>query len=181
MVNPPERRTDVLYFIVCGGPPAAEASTFVRAAQEAGWDVCVIATPSATRFVNVRELVELTAHPVRSDYKLPHEADVLPPANAIVVAPATFNTINKWVGGIADTLAVSLLSEYLSLNVPLIVAPNVNPALARHPQYQHGLTRLRKWEVTVLHDPSAPFPTWMVPWEQILKELGEAYHGAPPG
>jgi phosphopantothenoylcysteine synthetase/decarboxylase len=76
------------------------------------------------------------------------------------------------VYGIADTLAVSLLSEYLSLHVPILVAPNVNPALAWHPHYQQSLARLQEWGVSVLHDPSAPFPTWMIPWKQIMKELG---------
>jgi hypothetical protein len=108
---------------------------------------------------------------VRADYKLPTEPDVLPPANAIVVAPATFNTVNKFASGIADTLALSLLCEYLSLEVPIVVAPNVNPALARHPEYQTSVKKLREWGVRVLVDPSPPPPTWMVGWDQILGEL----------
>jgi phosphopantothenoylcysteine synthetase/decarboxylase len=72
----------------------------VRLAQAAGWDVCAIATPAATRFISSSELAKLTSHPVRSDYKLPNEADVLPPANAVVVAPATFSTTNKWSTGL---------------------------------------------------------------------------------
>lgn len=55
-----------------------------------------ICYPMATRFISPSALAELTSHPVRSDYKMPDEADVLPPANAVVLAPATFNTINKW-------------------------------------------------------------------------------------
>jgi Flavoprotein len=31
--------------------------------------------------------------------------------DAIIVAPATFNTINKWAVGISDTLALGLLTE----------------------------------------------------------------------
>jgi hypothetical protein len=52
--------------------------------------------PMATRFISPSALAELTSHLVRSDYKMPDEADVLPPANAVVLAPATFNRINKW-------------------------------------------------------------------------------------
>jgi hypothetical protein len=36
----------------------------------------------------------------------------LPPADAIAVAPATYNTINKWAAGISDTLALGILCEY---------------------------------------------------------------------
>jgi phosphopantothenoylcysteine synthetase/decarboxylase len=167
-------RTDgipVLYFIVCGGPPAADAATFVKRARAAGWDVCLIATPPATRFINASALEELTGHPVRSDYKLPDEPDVLPQADAIVVAPATFNTMNKVVTGAADTLAISLVCEYLGLGVPILMAPNVNPALARHPTYRENIAKLQTWGITVLHDPSAPPPTWMTSWEDIQMEL----------
>lgn len=168
------RRTDVLYFIVCGGPPASEAATFVKLAQTAGWDVCVIATPQGSKFIDIPALSELTGRPVRTDYKMPDEPDVLPPANAIVVAPATFNTINKFATGIADTLPLSLLCEYLALEVPIILAPNVNPALARHPEYRVSVEKLEHWGVRVLRDLSAPPPTWMVGWERIIGELGPA-------
>jgi phosphopantothenoylcysteine synthetase/decarboxylase len=165
------RRDNVVYLVVCGGPPASEAHEFVRLAQNAGWDVCVIATPQGSGFIDVQQLGELTGHPVRSEYKLPTEPDVLPPANAIVVAPATFNTINKFASGIADTLAISLLCEYLSLEVPMVLAPNVNPALARHPEYQASVRKLQEWGVRVLAEPSAPPPTWMVGWDRTLSEL----------
>jgi hypothetical protein len=50
------------------------------------------------KFLDASRLEELTRHAVRSEYKRPEEPDVLPPPDALVVAPATFNTINK-VGG----------------------------------------------------------------------------------
>jgi phosphopantothenoylcysteine synthetase/decarboxylase len=169
---PATRRHDVLYLIVCGGPPAAEAHEFVRLAQGIEWDACVIATPSGGKFIDAAQLAELTGHPVRIDYKNPDEPDVLPPANAIVVAPATFNTINKFASGIADTLALSLLCEYPGLEVPIIMAPNVNPALYRHPEYRTSVRKLREWGVRVIDDPSARPPTWMLGWERIAQELG---------
>jgi hypothetical protein len=84
-----------------------------RKASQVGWDVCVIATPSGTKFVDAEQLARLTGHVVRHDYKQPDEPDVLPPADAMAVAPATFNTINKWAAGISDTLALGLLNEAL--------------------------------------------------------------------
>jgi phosphopantothenoylcysteine decarboxylase len=44
------RRDNILYFIVCGGLPASEAHEFVKLAQTAGWDVCVIVTPQGSKF-----------------------------------------------------------------------------------------------------------------------------------
>lgn len=99
--------------------------------------------------------------------------DVLPPANAIVVAPLTFNSLNKWVLGVSDTLAVSLLCEYLGLEVPIVAAPNVNPALARHPQMRQHVQWLHDLGVQVLFDASAPPPTWMADWSAIAHVLGQ--------
>jgi flavoprotein len=62
-------------------------------------------------FVDAPKLEAATGYPMRSDYMQPSDPDVLPAPNAIVVAPAIFNTINKWAAGISDTLALGLLTE----------------------------------------------------------------------
>ncbi|MGH3584956.1 MAG: flavoprotein [Pseudonocardia sp.] len=172
------RPTNILYHIICGASPAEDAGDFVRLARNAGWDVCVITTPHAAGFINLPDLQKLTPHPIRTNYKMPDEPDVLPPANAIVIAPMTFNSLNKWVYGITDTLATGLLCEYLGLNVPIIAAPNINPALARHPTLHKNIAELRSWDVRVLLNPSAPPPTWMATWNEILDELTAANHDA---
>jgi phosphopantothenoylcysteine synthetase/decarboxylase len=41
----------------------------------------------------------------RAGIRLPDEPDELPAANAVVVAPATFNSVNKRAAGITDTFA----------------------------------------------------------------------------
>ena len=165
-------RDDVLYCIVCGAPPAAEAGRLVELAKRAGWDVCVVATPLGTKFANLDELAELSGRPVRWDYKRPGEPDLFPRASALTVAPATFNTLNKLAAGIADTLALSLLCEYLALCTPIVVAPSVGPGLARHPQYPRSVRRLRSWGASVLEVPPRPAQSdWMLPWERIVDEL----------
>jgi len=65
-----------LYVIVCAAPPARDAQTLVDLAQHAGWDVCVIATPAATRFIDAPSLEASTRHAVRSDYKRFGDPDV---------------------------------------------------------------------------------------------------------
>lgn len=99
----------------------------------------------------------------------------MPEANAIVVAPATFNTINRWVAGITDTVAVGTLCEYLGLDAPIVAVPNVNPPLARHPTFRASLRRLREWGVRVLFDESAPREARMPPWDEIVEEVNRAH------
>lgn len=180
----------VLYIVACGGRPAGQLSRFVRRQQAQGWEVCVIATPAALKFMDTTELVELTGHVVRSDYKQPDEPDVLPPADAMAVAPATFNTINKWAGGISDTLALGLLNEAIGLGLPVVAVPTANVALARHPAFVASVATLRSWGAQIIFDPEVyPLPTPnmgppaadLFPWEALEAAIAEmrARLGAP--
>jgi hypothetical protein len=121
-------------------------------------------------------LAELTGHVVRSDYKQPDDPDVLPAPDAIVVAPCTFNTINKWAYGSSDTLALGLLNEAIGLGLPIIAVPNPNVALAKHPAFVDSVSRLRSWGVSVLFDPKVyplPIPNMgpgaaeLFPWDAL--------------
>jgi phosphopantothenoylcysteine synthetase/decarboxylase len=147
-----------LYVIVCAAPPAREVHTLVDLAQRAGWDVCVIATPAATRFVDGPALEARTRHSVRSEYKRFGEPDVLPPPDAIIVAPATFNTINKWAAGISDTLALGLLTEAIGKRLPVVALPFLNEAQAEHPAFEPSVERLRRSGITVLYGGDVPPP-----------------------
>jgi hypothetical protein len=144
-VSPP-----VLYVIACAAPPAAGVGELVGLAQQRGWDVCVLTTPSARPFTDVAALERQTGHPVRSEYKDPGQPDVLPSADAIIVAPATVNTINKWAAGICDTLALGILVESFGKRLPVVALPSTNRAHAAHPVFTGNLGTLRSWGVTVL-------------------------------
>jgi phosphopantothenoylcysteine decarboxylase len=148
----------VLYVIACAAPPTGEVARLVRLAQERDWDVCVLTTPSGRRFAEIPVLERLTGHPVRSEYKNPGEPDVLPEADAVIVAPATVNTINKWAAGICDTLALGILVEAIGKKLPIVALPFTNRAHAAHPAFTENIAKLRSWGVTVLFDPDARPP-----------------------
>ena len=133
-----------LYVVVCAAGIAADVSKLITAAQERGWEVGVIATPVAMNgFFDTTALEALTGRPIRSAWRTPADPRPFPPPDAVVVAPATFNTINKWAAGIADTLALGTLCEAYGLGVPIAALPCVADALAAHPAYQDSLIRLR--------------------------------------
>jgi phosphopantothenoylcysteine synthetase/decarboxylase len=170
----------VLYIVACGGRPAADLPLLIEPAQAAGWEVCVVATPSGMKFLDAAALAALTGHPVRSDYKHPNDPDVLPPADAVVVAPATFNTINKWAAGISDTLALGLLNEAIGMGLPVIAVPFPNVALSRHPAFAYSLATLRQTGVRLVFEPDVhPLPTPnlgapsrdLFPWDALRAEF----------
>lgn len=163
----------MLYVVVCAAPAASDVARLVELVQDAGWRVCVITTPLGRRFVDVDRLAELTGERVRTDFRMPSEPNELPTADAVVVAPATFNTINKWATGIADTFAVGLLCELMGFEVPILAVPLLKDALARHKAFAQNVEALREMGVRVLFDPTAPAHARMPTWERIVEELDE--------
>jgi phosphopantothenoylcysteine synthetase/decarboxylase len=135
----------------------------------------VIATPDGARFIDAGELTALTGHPVRVHYKDPDEPDVLSPADAMIFAPATFDTINKLAHGISGTLALGLVNEAAGPGLPIVAVPWPNAALARHPAFQRSVAELRQWEVTVIFDPARLPGTSekraVFPWEIVRAKL----------
>ncbi len=164
----------VLYLLVCAAPPAKQTSQVIAPLQKAGWDVCIIATPQASRWFDRSVLEARTGHLVRTDYKLPGESDPLPKADAMLIMPATFNTINKWAQGIGDTLVASILCEALGRGTPpMLTVPCLKIDLVRHPAFQKSIALLRDCGVRVLHEPERYPSPLMVPWDEVFETLCE--------
>ncbi|WP_433826016.1 flavoprotein [Actinoplanes sp. CA-015351] len=156
-----------LYVIVCATGPAPGVGDLVSQALRLGWEVQVVATPLALGFVDVPALEKLTGRPVRSRYRRPDEPKPPRPA-AIVVAPASFNTVNKFALGIADTYALGLLAEAPGLGIPVVVLPSLGEALAQRLPYQRSVAQLRAEGVRVLDPPIVTDP---FPWHLALEHL----------
>ncbi|MER5583015.1 flavoprotein [Streptomyces asoensis] len=144
MTEQQDQQGPFLYVVVCAAGVAADVGRLITAAQERRWRVGVIATPHAMNgFFDTAAVEERTGRPIRSAWRRPDDPRPFPAPDAVVVAPATFNTINKWAAGIADTLALGTLCEAGGLGVPVGVLPCVNETLAGHPAYRDSLIRLR--------------------------------------
>lgn len=152
------------------------------ACQQIGWDVCVVPTRIGRRFLDTAQLAKLTGHPLRDDYKFPHEDDVLPtPADAIIVAPATFNTVNKLAAAISDTLWLGLLNEAIGGGIPVTLAVYTNAMLAVHPAFGRNVEMLRGYGVRFVPDTddlgvlSAKPAGVPFPWDG-LRDVAEELH-----
>jgi phosphopantothenoylcysteine synthetase/decarboxylase len=107
---------------------------------------------------------------------------VLPtPADAIVVAPATFNTVNKLAAAISDTLPLGLLNEAVGGGIPVVLAVYTNEMLFKHPVFARSVETLRSYGVRFVPDTEdlavvatkpagAPFP-----WDGLRDVAGELY------
>lgn len=174
----------VVYLIGCGAPPTRDIGKLVEIAHHDGWDACVITSPTGRRFIDADAITAQTGHTVRSDYKEPGTPDVLPPADAMIVAPATCNTMAKWAAGISDTLPLGLLVEAVGKHLPIVCMPFSNHAQLNFPAIQTAMTNLTTWGVTILgpdtYPPHAPgtggkyvhFFPWRSAWNALLRNPG---------
>lgn len=167
----------VLFLVVCGSPRAADAGRLVELLQDAGWRVYAVATRYGLDFMDVPEIERLTGQPVRHKFRAPTEAKTVPTPDAVVVCPATFNTVNKLACGISDTLALGVVAEAIGAGTPVVVAPAVSTALAGHRAFARSVAELRAAGVTVLYGPGEyePVPPGQqeppYPYDLILAAL----------
>jgi phosphopantothenoylcysteine synthetase/decarboxylase len=144
----------VVYLIVCGAGPATRAHVFVDAARTADWDCHVIATDMGATFIDRGHLEQVSGHPVTAAHRRPGTPRRdRPKADAVVIAPATANTICKLAAGIADVYALDVASECIGLGVPTVVVPFANTALTGRLPYRRAVVALGEEGVTVLDVP----------------------------
>jgi phosphopantothenoylcysteine synthetase/decarboxylase len=167
-----------LYLVVSGAAAAAGVPDLVTVCHAAGWRVTVFATPAGVGFIDSGEVERLTGGPVRSEYRKPGTGTPVPPADAVLACPLTFNSVNKFAHGHADNFAVALLCEMAGYGVPTVVVPYCKPQLATHPAFAASLETLRSMGVQVLFDLDAP-ERQPPQWHEIVATLPRPAQGAP--
>ena len=133
---------------VSGGIAAYKIPLLVRLLRQSGADVRVAMTPAAEEFVTPLTLAALSGSPVER-----HLVDQIPGrtawnnhvhmaewAEALVVAPATSNTIAKAAHGLCDNLVLSLV---LSAKCPVFWAPAMDLDMYAYPATRINLDLLR--------------------------------------
>lgn len=165
-------RTRVLYAIVTGASPADTVGELVDLAQADGWDVCVVASPNGARFLDIEALETQTGRPVRSEFKQPGTDDLLPPADAIIAAPLTTNSLAKWATGIGDTLPLALLVEAVGAGLPVVAIPHAKQEQMNFPAVRLACERLAEWGVRFVRI-TEDTDTGPLPWTSALSALRE--------
>lgn len=161
----------VLYLVTSGAPAPEGVPALIRLCQSAGWRVLVISTPDGLRFIDERELEDLTGSPVRSAYRMPGTGKPLPEAGAVLACPLTFASTCKVAQGIADNFAIGVICEMTGYDIPVTVVPHCKPQLASHPAFAASLGVLRSMGIRVLFDPRAPYGKRMPPWSDVVAAL----------
>ena len=133
---------------VCGSIAAYKAALVVRLLVKQGAEVKVIMTHSARTFITPLTLATLSNNPVVSEFSDPesgswnNHVELGLWADALLIAPASANTIAKMAHGICDNL---LLATYLSARAPVFVAPAMDLDMYAHPSTTSNLEFLTSY------------------------------------
>ena len=120
--------------LVTGSIAALKAPLIARTLRRQGADVVAFASPEALRYTTIEALEWSTTNSVVT--KLTANAEHLSDDNpfaAYLVAPATYNTINKTALGIADSLITSTLGSAIGRmeqgKTQVLIAPTMHGSL----------------------------------------------------
>jgi phosphopantothenoylcysteine synthetase/decarboxylase len=158
------------YLIVTGTTTAPRAIDLVHGLLSRFSSVITLATPNAARVIAVRELSVVPGSRFVESY---FDEAILPrpPDGLVLVAPCSFNSLNKLAHGIADNLPLSLTAEAIGRGTPVLVALSLNLPLYRHPVVARSVADLRAWGVTVIDPEDVGDGLRMAPLEAILAEV----------
>ena len=135
---------------VTGGIAAYKSATLVSRLAQAGHTVTVLMTEAATRFVAPLTFEALSGRPVYTSIwqQVEHHDSqhiaLARAADAMVIAPASANTIAKLAHGLCDnlvtTVACALPREPVA--VPVFLAPSMNAEMWASPITQRNVRTL---------------------------------------
>ncbi len=131
---------------VTGSIAAYKAAILVRLLIKEGANVRVIITPMAKHFITPLTLATLSKNPILVDFFNPENGEwnshisIGEWADLYLIVPASANTIAKMTYGVADNL---LLTTYLSIRCPVMIAPAMDVDMYNHPSTQQNISILK--------------------------------------
>jgi phosphopantothenoylcysteine decarboxylase/phosphopantothenate--cysteine ligase len=140
---------------VTGGIAAYKACSLLRLFTEGGYDVTVVPTAAALKFVGAATWAALSGKPVPTDlwtdvHEVPH-VRLGQHADLLVVAPATADLMARAAHGLADDLLTNIL---LTARCPVVLAPAMHTEMWQHPATVANVATLRLRGVLVI-DPAS--------------------------
>ncbi len=136
---------------VTGGVAVYRAIDVARELLRRAADVYVVMTPEATKLINPQLFEWATGNEVYVEFEgeVGH-VGLSRSCDAMVIAPATANTIAKLAAGVADTSVTLTALNFMGLRKPLLVVPSMHLAMYQSPQIRESVNRLKSFGVKVL-------------------------------
>ena len=138
---------------ISGGISAYKSVYIASGLKKKGYDVHVIMTEGAAKFVTPLTFETMSGNKVVTDVfdpanETPTEHITLGQSSDVaLIAPATANVIAKLAHGIADDM---LTTTMLACNCPVLISPAMNTVMFENPATQANLETLRERGYTII-------------------------------
>ena len=132
---------------ITAGIAAYKTPQLIRLLIKKEHNVKVILTENAKEFVTPLTLSTVSKNPVLTNFSSPEgnwhsHVELALWADAMLIAPATANTIAKMAHGVCDNL---LLATYFSAKAPVFIAPAMDLDMYAHPTVTENLIKLKSF------------------------------------
>ena len=137
-----------ILLIICGGISAYKSLELIRLLKKKEVEIKTILTKNSKKFITPLSVASLTQNKVYDDlFNTENEAEMDHISlsrwcDAIVIVPATANTISKLSFGKSDDLASTVV---LASNKQTILAPAMNVRMWTHRATQENVNRLKNY------------------------------------
>ena len=119
----------------------------VRMFKKADYDIKIILTPNAQKFVTPLTLETLSQNKVYLEQFSPRDKtehiSLCDWTDVFIIAPLSANTLSKIASGICDNLLTSVFCAYAGLKKPVILAPAMNTGMWENPFVQENIEKLK--------------------------------------
>lgn len=137
---------------VSGGIAAYKAVYLARRLVDAGAEVRVVMTSTATEFVGAASFAAITGHPVierltTDQHSVSPHTELARWADAVLVAPATAATLSRLAHGLADD---ALAATVIAARAPILVVPAMHAEMWEYPGVRRSIELLTSDGVTIV-------------------------------
>lgn len=170
---------------ITGSIAAYKAASLTRLLIKAGAEVQIVMTPSAKEFITPVTLSALSGKPVVSEFFTANDGtwhshvDLGQWADLMLIAPATAATLGKMANGIADNM---LITTYLSMKAPVMIAPAMDLDMFAHPSTHRNLDLLKSYGNIIIEPAAGELASHLIGKgrmeepENIQKEVEEFFN-----
>ncbi len=169
---------------ISGSIAAYKSAVLTRLLVKAGAEVKVVMTDSAKTFITPLTLSTLSKNPALSEFikdesgQWNNHVDLGLWADAMIIAPASANTIAKMASGRCDNL---LMAVYLSARCPVFLAPAMDLDMLQHDATKENLKKIASFGNRILDPAFGELASGLVGTgrmaepEEIVAELEEFF------
>lgn len=133
------KRIDVA---ISGGIAATEMVKVIRELKRWGAEIRVFMSQSSLEFITPLSIEWAAGSPPISS--LSGDAEQISDADLFLVAPATLNTIQKGINGIADSPLLTNFQAAWGRGIPIVIAPAMHIDLWNNPILQNSLNKFKE-------------------------------------